>query len=222
MKKVFVMVMVACAMTLASCDGGNSSTSENDSTAVEAAEATEAAVNQDLEDIQGEIEEGIATGQGDAVLSSIEAYKAKIAALIKAGDTATAQKYIDKLKEYVENNKETINSVSEEVSQSATTTLADLANQIAAVPSQVKNAAEDAAEGVVNDAKEAVKSKVDETVENGKQAVSDAVENQKKKVNDAVNEQKQKASDAVNAQQQKANDAINKAASDVKSKLGLK
>ncbi len=212
-------------MTLASCNGGNSSTSENDSTSVEAVEGAEvkvAAVNQDLEDIQGEIEEGIATGQGDAVLSSIEAYKAKIAALIKAGDVATAQKYIDKLKEYVENNEETINSVSADVTKSAATTLADLANQIAAVPSQVKNAAENAAEGVVNDAKEAVKSKVDETVENGKQAVNDAVENQKKKVNDAVNEQKQKASDAVNAQQQKANDAINKAANDVKSKLGLK
>ncbi len=221
MKKVFVLVAVACAMTLASCNGGNSGTSENDSLAVESAEAGEAAVNQELEDIKGEIEEGIATGQADAVISSIKVYKEKITALIMAGDTATAQKYIDDLNSYVVNNKETINSVSTAVSEAANTTVSDLVNQIAAVPSQVKNTAEEAAEGVVNDAKEAVKSKVDETVEAGKQQVSDAVEAQKQKASDAVNEQKQKASEAVSEQQKKANDAVNKAANDVKSKLGL-
>ncbi len=221
MKKVFVLVAVACAMTLASCNGGNSGTSENGSLAVESAEAGEAAVNQELEDIKGEIEEGIATGQADAVISSIKVYKEKIAALIMAGDTATAQKYIDDLNSYVENNKETINSVSTAVSEAANTTVADLVTQIAAVPSQVKNTAEEAAEGVVNDAKEAVRSKVDETVEAQKQQVSDAVEAQKQKASDAVNEQKKKASEAVSEQQKKANDAVNKAANDVKSKLGL-
>ncbi len=210
MKKVFVLVAVACAMTLASCNGGNSGTSENDSSAVESAEAGEAAVNQELEDIKGEIEEGIATGQADAVISSIKVYKEKITALIMAGDTATAQKYIDDLNSYVVNNKETINSVSTAVSEAANTTVADLVNQIAAAPSQVKNTAEEAAEGVVNDAKEAVRSKVDETVEA-----------QKQKASDAVNEQKKKASEAVSEQQKKANDAVNKAANDVKSKLGL-
>ncbi len=218
MKKVFVLVAVACAMTLASCNGGNSGTSENGSLAVESAEA---AVNQELEDIKGEIEEGIATGQADAVISSIKVYKEKIAALIMAGDTATAQKYIDDLNSYVVNNKETINSVSTAVSEAANTTVADLVNQIAAAPSQVKNTAEEAAEGVVNDAKEAVRSKVDETVEAQKQQVSDAVEAQKQKASDAVNEQKKKASEAVSEQQKKANDAVNKAANDVKSKLGL-
>jgi len=221
MKKVFVLVAVACAVTLASCNGGNSGKGENDSTCVESAEVDEPAVNQELEDIKGEIEEGIASGQPDVVISSIKVYKEKIASLIKAGDTATAQKYIDELNSYVEDNKETINSVSATVSEVANTTVADLVNQIAAVPSQVKNTAEEAAEGVVNDAKEAVKTKVDETVEGAKQKASDAVNEQKQKVSDAVNEQKQKAGDAVSEQQKKANDAVNKAASDVKSKLGL-
>ena len=221
MKKVFVLVAVACAMTLASCNGGNSAKSENDSLAVESASADEAKENQELEDIMGEIEEGVATGQADAVISSIKVYKEKIAVLIKTGDTATAQKYIDKLNAYVENNKETINSVGTAVSEAAGTTVTDLVNQIAAVPSQVKNTAEEAAEGVVNDAKEAVKTKVDETVEGAKQKASDAVSEQKQKASDAVNEQKKKASEAVSEQQKKANDAVNKAASDVKSKLGL-
>ena len=210
MKKVFVLVAVACAVTLASCNGAGSAKGEKDSVAVESVETAEAQVNQELEDIMGEIEEGVATGQADAVISSIKVYKEKIAVLIKTGDTATAQKYIDKLNAYVENNKETINSVGTAVSEAAGTTVTDLANQIAAVPSQVKNTAEEAAEGVVNDAKEAVKTKVDETVEGAKQ-----------KAGDAVNEQRKKASDAVSEQQKKANDAVNKAASDVKSTLGL-
>ncbi len=202
MKKLFVMVMVACGMTLVSCSGGSSSSSENDSDSVAVQvedEAGAAKVNQDLEDIEGEIEEGVASGQGDAVLSSIAAYKAKIQALIKAGDVATAQKYIEKLNNFIKENQETINSVGSGVAESATNTVADLLNQVAAIPSDVSQTAKEVGENVVSETKEAAT----------------------QKVNDVVEEGKAKTQEAVDAQKKKASDAIDKAASDVKGKLGL-
>ncbi len=192
--------MAVCGMTLVSCSGGNSSSSDADSVTVEAEEVPEAAkVNQDLEDIEGEIEEGVASGQADAVLSSIAAYKAKIQALIKAGDAATAQKYIDKLNDFVKENQETINSLGSGVSESATKTVTELVEQVTAIPSNVSQTAKEVGEEVVSETKEAATQKVNEVVEEGKT----------------------KTQEAVDAQKKKASDAIDKAASDVKGKLGL-
>jgi len=205
MKKIYLAVMATAVFMLSACNGTSTSNqSDVDSTAVEEI------VDNDLQDLLGEISANVEAGDVDALSSSIEAFNARIQALINAGNGATVKKYLDAFTSYVETNKEEISNISADVAEKAQTTVSDLATKAANLPTEIAEEAQEAAEGIV-----------DEAVETVTQAADDAKAAAEEKANEAVEEAKQKTNEAIDAQQQKANDAINKAADDVKGKLGL-
>lgn len=206
MKKTLVMVMAAAAISFTSCVNGNKATATDETDSIK----VNAVIDNDLEDLLSEISGGVEALDGDALESSIEAFKARIQALINAGNGEVAQKYIDAFKQYVETNKEQITAISTEATEEAETTLADLVQKAANLPKEVVGTAKTAAEGIANDAVD----KVNEEVEKAKTEAAD-------KANEAVDKTKGKANDAIDEQQKKANDAVNKAADDVRNKLGL-
>lgn len=207
MKKILVIVYVALAATFCACTNSNTSAnSDQDTTAVD----VNAIVDQDLAELIEEISADVEAQDADALQSSIEAFKARIQALINAGNGAVAEKYLLALKDYLETNKTEVEAISATVTESAETSIASLVEKLANLPVDVAQTANEAAENVVNATIDKAQVKAD--------AVKSDIEN---KTNEAIDAQKQKANDAIDAQQQKANDAINKAADDVKKQLGL-
>ncbi|MCQ2111787.1 MAG: hypothetical protein MJY95_00400 [Bacteroidaceae bacterium] len=199
MKKIFVAIMAIAAVAFSSCTNFSEKTEETvcDSTEV-CEEVNEEAVAQ-LDELVTEIADGVEAEDANAVKSSIDYLKAKIQEFINAGDKATAQKYIDALKNCVESNKAKIAAISPELATAAETTVSDVVAKIAGVPAEVANEATEVAAEVANDAKAAAEAKVEETK-------AAAVE---------------KANEAIDNQKAKANEAIDKAANDLKGKLGL-
>lgn len=199
MKKIFVAIMAIAAVAFSSCTNFSEKTEETtcDSTEV-VVEENEEAIAQ-LDELVTELADGVEAEDANAVKGSIDYLKAKIQEFINAGDQATAQKYIDALKNCIENNKAKIAAISPELATAAETTVSDVVAKIAGVPAEVANEATEAAAEVANEAKAAAEAKVEETK-------AAAVE---------------KANEAIDEQKAKANEAIDKAAKDLKGKLGL-
>lgn len=212
MKKILVMVMAVAAISFAACTGETKGGEEaTDSLAtIEVAEASA------QEDVQA-LTEGVEAQDADALKITLETMRVKIQKLIEAGDVAAAQKYLDVIKAFVEQNKVQIETVSPEVAQSAETTVADLVTKLVALPGNVAEHAEGAATEVV----EAGKAKVEETKAAVVDAANEQVEAGKAKVAEQVEAGKSKANQAIEEHQKKANDAIDKAANDLKNNLGL-
>ena len=208
MKKLSVIVSVALATTFCACT--NSSTSANSDQDTMTTAEVDAIVDEDLSELLDEIAGDVEAQDADALQSSIEAFKARIQALINAGNDAVAQKYLESLQGFLTTNKEQVAAISTTVAESAETTVENLVQKMANLPLDVAKTAQDAAEDVAN----AAVNKANETVNAAKTEAET-------KAKEAVEAQKQKANDAIDAQQQKANDAINKAADDVKKQLGL-
>ncbi len=204
MKKIIVMVAVAIAFTatFCACNGSTSANTDQDSTSTD----VEAIVDEDLNELIEEITADVEAKDAPALQSSIEAFKARIQALINAGNVEVAQKYLQSLQDFLETNKEEVTAISSTVAESTELTIADLVQKAANLPLDVAESATDAAEGVVDAAADAT------------EAAKKEAEN---KANEAVEAQKQKANEAIEAQKQKANEAIDKAADDVKKSLGL-
>ena len=205
MKKIIVLVAVTFAIsaTFCACNGSTSANTDQDSTATEDIEAI---VDEDLNELMEEITADVEAKDAPALQSSIEAFKARIQALINAGNVEVAQKYLQSIQEFLLTNKEEVTAISSTVAESADASIADLVQKVAALPLDVAEGATEAAEGVAN----AAVDKANETVEATK-AAADA----------AQTEAKNKANEAIDAQKQKANEAIDKAADDVKKSLGL-
>lgn len=216
MKKIIVLATMTIAISAIFCACNGSTSANTDQDSKETADV-EAIVDEDLNELMGEISADVEAKDASALQSSIEAFKARIQALINAGNGEVAQKYLQSLQEFIETNKEEVTAISATVAESADASIADLVQKVAALPLDVAEGATKAAEGVAN----AAADKANEAVEATKAAAEAAKTDAENKANEAINAEKQKANEAIDAQKQKANDAVNKAAEDVKKSLGL-
>ncbi len=181
MNKIFVMAMAASAMIFVACNGSSTPKVE-DSDSVK----VEVAVDQDLEDILGEIEEDVKAKDPKAVLSSIDAYKIRIQKLIGLGKSETAKKYINALQSYVESNKSSLESVSSAVAESAMTTVTDLIDNFDDLPVEVQNAAQSVAKKISTSAVETGKTQIESAKAAAKSKADEVVESAKAKANDFI------------------------------------
>lgn len=197
MKKIFMFVMAAVAMTFASC--GNKTEGDvatEDSLSID----TIATIDAEQDPVQA-LTAAVEAGDASKITELINQAGEKLQSL--TGEEAKTYAY--QLQKFVEENKEKLEAVSV-----STTTLSDLVNAVTNLPetaTDAANAAADAAKAdaqkVADDAKAAAQQKAEEVK-------AAAVQ----KTNEAVNTAAQKASNA-------ANNAIDKAAADAKKSLGI-
>ena len=176
MKKILVIVTVALATTFCACTNSSTSTNSNEDTLT--AEAADAIVDEDLSQLLDEIAGDVEAQDADALQSSVEAFKARIQALINAGNVSVAQKYLESLKGYLVTNKEQVEAISATVAESAETTVESLVQKVANLPSDVAKTAQDAAEDIAN----AAVNKANETVELLKKLLMQPRRKQKQKL----------------------------------------
>lgn len=197
MKKIIVCAIAIMALAFAACgnkQGGNRN-AEADSTANAVVEGDE--IEAMTSDLKAKLDAKDSKGFSEAVAS----VKQKIDELVKAGKVEEAKAYASKVKQFVDENAETIKSVA-----NGNETISDIVNTISALPTNAESAVDAAGEAVKSDAENAVKS------------AKDAAETKATEAKEAV---KQKANDAVENAKQKTNDAVDKAASKALNKLGL-
>lgn len=210
MRKLFVCAIAFAALAMTSCgnkQSGNAAPTDSiaDTTVVAAdSEEGDAVANE----MKSKLEAGDANGLNTVVAQA----KAKIDELVKEGKVEEAKAYASKVKQFVDENAETIKQLT-----GGNETISTIVSTISSLPSSAEdavNAAGDAvksdAENAVNAAKDAAETKVNEAKDAAKQ-----------KVDEAKDAAKQKATDEVNKAKQKANDEVNKAANKALNKLGL-
>ncbi len=205
MKKIILFSFVVAALALASCGNksdANAEGSENDSTAVDPTEV--------IGDMKTMLDANNAEGFNEIVSTTQE----KIESLMKEGKVEEAQAYASKLKEFIDENAETIKSVA-----GNDETVNSIINTISNIP----ESASESLKEIEGDVKDKIENAAEDAVEDVKQEIEGAVEDAKQKANEAVEDAKQKASDAVdNAVEdakKKTNNAINDAASKLKGKF---
>lgn len=204
MKKFFVLVVAACAMTFVSCGNKNAQQGESAEAQTEIA-ASEA----DLENATTELAAQLAAGDVNKFQEAIEAAKTKVAELLQ-NNPELAKEYLSKVQDFLKENAEKIKSV-----------VGDNAVVSTAVSSLVDTSADDiisSLQGVLGNVEEAANDKVDEA----KQAVEDKANELKEAANDKVEEAKQQAADKVNEAAQKANEKVNETADKLLKGTGLK
>jgi len=194
MKKIFVLIMAAAAISFTACDGN-----KTEGAAAEDSLATDTVAT--VADPVAALTEAVQTGDPATI---VEALKTATNDIVNLSDEQKAE-YTSKLKAFVEEHKDKLEEIA-----AGNATLAGLVSTIKELPTSATDAATDAVDAAKADASEAV--------ENVKDAASEKAEEVKaaaeKKVNDAVNDATQKATDA-------ASDAIDKAAEKTKKSLGL-
>lgn len=208
MKKVFVLVCAMATIAFTSCNS-NSTSSDVECDSISTDSTACVNVDKQIESLSAFVD----AKDGDGLQSKIDEIKTQIQKMIDEGKIDEAKKYSEAFKQFIEENKEKINSFSPAICEIATNAANQADEIVASVTSAVgstvksaKDAAVDATEDVVsaaqtkaNEAKDAANAKVQE-------------------VQDKANEKVQEAQDKA---KNKANDAIDKAAGDIKNKLGL-
>lgn len=204
--------MAFAALTFTSCGNKQSANTDSaDSIADTTAVATDSAASEAeslASDMQAKLEANDASGFNEIVASA----KQKIDELIQEGKVEEAKAYASKVKQFIDDNAETIKQVT-----NGDETVSSLVNTITSLPSNAEDAVDAAGEAVKSDAQNAVNT-AKEAAEN---KVNEAKEAAKQKANDEVDKAKQKANDEVDKARQKANNEVNKAANKALDKLGL-
>lgn len=222
MKKVFVLVCAMAALTFTSCNSGSTSNDvECDSVSVEAeVDSIGAEADEQIESLSALVD----IEDADGLKTKIEEIKGNIQKLIDEGKVEEAQKYSAAFKQFVDANKEKINSVSPTLGEIATNA-ANHADEISnAAVAAVGAAVDGAKETAVNTKDEVVaagKAKVQETRDAANAKIQEAQDKAVEKVQDAQNKAAEKVQNAQDNAKNKANQAIDKAAGDLKNKLGL-
>jgi len=200
MKKILVCAMTLMALTFAACGNkqsanvGSEDSAAVDTTAVSGiAEEAEALAS----DLKAKLEANDSKGFNDIV----ESAKQKIDELVKEGKVEEAKAYASKVKQFVDENAETIKQVT-----NGNATINSIVDAIKDLPSNAEEAVDAAGNAVKSDAENAV------------QSVKDAADT---KVKEVKEDTKAKANEAVDNAKKKANDAVDKAASKALNKLGL-
>lgn len=214
MKKLFIMVCAAAALT--ACGGKQApsasdvvaDTVENTAADTTAAAATEAggAAASAAASVTSALEKNLSSADAKSLKQTVADAKETYDKLVKEGKTEEAAAYASKIKEYVNQNADAIKKVA-----SGDVTVTELINGFVNLPSSVKQSAADAKNAVNADANQAkagakaaaaaAKSKVESDVKATEAAAKAAAAAK-------VEEGKQKVRDAAN---KKVNDVLNKA-----------
>ena len=197
MKKIFVLVAAVAAMTFVSCGNTSNNNEGVDSTLVEVIEDESA----DFEGMKAGLLEQLQAGDASAFQEKLAQVQAYIQELINGGKLEVAQQYAQQLKQFISDNKETIEQLT-----GNNETISGLIEKIEALPTD----ALDALKGAASDMEDAAKGAVDDV----KDAAADVAKNAKDAATDAAN-------NAVDQAKDKAAGAIDDAAEAAKKKLGL-
>ena len=221
MKKLFIMVCAAAALT--ACGGKQApsasdvvaDTVENtaaDTTAAAAAEADGAAASA-AASVTSALEKNLSSADAKSLKQTVADAKETYDKLVKEGKTEEAAAYASKIKEYVNQNADAIKKVA-----SGDVTVTKLINGFVNLPSSVKQSAADAKNAVNADANHAkAGAKAAETAAKAAAAAAKSKVESDVKATEAaakaaaaakVEEGKQKVRDAAN---KKVNDVLNKA-----------
>lgn len=213
MKKLFFMVLAACAICLTSCDPKKAQTEATES-------ESETVASADLENATAELAAELESGDVNKFQEALNAAQAKVAELVE-NDPETAQLYLEKVQSYLKENTEKIKEV---------------VGDNALVSTAVNTLIETPAESVINNLKaaassveEAATDKVDELKEQAQQqneeakaAVDQKVQETKAAAEQKVEETKQAAASKVNEGANKINEKVNEGADKLLKGAGLK
>lgn len=246
MKKIFVLAIAACALTLSSCGNKTQKAAPADSTNVETTDSAKAnalsgETKTTVDNITAQLLNDVKSGDKTKVISSLANLETIYKNLVDAGKLDEAKSYGSAIQAFVNEHATEIKNVA-----SGNTTIADLINGIANLPTTAEATADEAKKAVTSDvtslaspviakgatavatAKEAANlvENAPTTVKNTAQTVANqAVESAKteaeNKANEAVNKASEKAQKSVEKAQKKANDAVNNAANKALKGLGL-
>ena len=180
MKKVFMMAMLALAVSFTSC--GNKAAQDDPTGATEV-----------IENMRSQLDAGDVT----QFQTALQTVKEKVAQLLKE-NPETAKEYLTKVQNFLKENADKVKAVvgdneavsgvvSSLVDMPAESVISNLQNAIGSVQEAGQQAVDDtqeAVEGVANDVKDAAEAQVEEA----KQKAADEVNKAADKVNQKVNE----------------------------------
>jgi hypothetical protein len=238
MKKILFLAAAVAAMTFAAC--GNKSQSaapaadsaQSDSVAAVDTASLAPEAKAALGALTLQLQKAVESKDPKAVTTALANLEATYKTLVNTGNLEDAKTYGSAIKQFVSESADSIKQIA-----SGNTTIAELVNGIANLPTTAETTAEQAkaavSEDVVNLASSAIAkgASAKATAETAAAALKNApataasvasaaattaVEtaktNAENKVNEKVNETKEKANDAVNKAANKANEAVNNAA----------
>jgi hypothetical protein len=238
MKKILFLAAAVAAMTFAAC--GNKSQSaapaadsaQSDSVAAVDTASLAPEAKAALGALTLQLQKAVESKDPKAVTTALANLEATYKTLVNTGNLNDAKTYGSAIKQFVSENADSIKQIA-----SGNTTIAELVNGIANLPTTAETTAEEAkaavSEDVVNLASSAIaqgasakataeaaaaalKNAPATAASVASAAATTAVEtaktNAENKVNEKVNETKEKANDAVNKAANKANEAVNNAA----------
>ena len=200
MKKIYLMVACVLAMSMSACGSKtNANVAEEDSLELD----TEAVLDEPItvQQAVGLMGEKLQAGDTQGVLDVVNQVKADIEKAIAEGDVEAAAKYASQIKEFVDANKDKLESLNLEE-----TSLQGLVDMVKGLPGQAQGTADAAAAAVQADANAAG--------EAAKAAAQQAVEEAKAKAAAEAEAAKQKAAE-------EASKAIDNAAAGLKKKMGI-
>ena len=211
MRKMFTFAIAVAAISMASCGGKTTATSDPDSLAFEAVAEAEETPSEAAQGIVVLLQEQLKNADAEQIKAIGATVAEKVAEFIAKGDEKAAQTYTTVINNFISENAEKLKEIG------AASTISDALATVVNLPAGISEAAKKAAEGAGTE--------VDAQVEAAKQqveAAKAAVEAAPEAVKDAV---KAKAEEAAEAAKQQANEAANKAIDDAaaaaKKKLGL-
>lgn len=239
MKKIALMALTVIAFTFASCGNktaNNTTATDSDSVAV-LSDTAQATVN----NLTGELQKALNAKDSQGTIVSLANLETIYKNLVDAGKLDEAKTYGTAIKEFINNNAETIKTVA-----AGNTTIASLVEGIKNLPTTATATAEEAKSAVATDvvnlasptiakgvtavataeaAAEAVKNAPATVKEAATAAANTAVESAKtaaeNKANEAVTNAQNKANEEVNKAAEKANKKVNEATSKALKGLGL-
>lgn len=239
MKKIIFMVIAAVAITFASCGNKTATpveTADSDSVAALSEESQTTFNN-----LTAELQKALKANNSEGTIASLATLQTIYKNLVDSGKLDQALSYGTAIKNFINENAETIKNVA-----SGNATIASLVEGIKKLPTTAATTAEEAKNAVAADvvnlaspavakgataiataeaATEAIKNAPATVKEAAATAANNAVENAKtnveNKVNEKVTEAQTKANDAVNKAAEKANENVNKAKEKALKGLGL-
>ncbi len=212
MKKVFLMAMAAIAFIFAGCENKKTSPNDNqaDTTIVmdESADAT-------ADSLTSELDTQLSQNNTDAIQATLTSLQNKYAELVASGKLETAQAYVGKIQQFLNDNAEKIKAAAVN-----NPSIAALVSGIQNLPTTAEATAEQAEEAVKNNAKDMMKKAehgTNQAIDKAKQEATKATDNANAKMNEA----KDKAGKALDKSAEEANKKVNQARGQIRKGLGL-
>ena len=199
MKKLFIMLMAAIAMSFASCGNKNA----------QSADANEAETISETENVTADLAAQLDAGDVNKFQEALNEAQAKAAELMKE-NPEEAKAYLESVQSYLNENIEKVKEVVGDNAIVAATVTALVETPAESILNNLQN--------VVNEAESAAEAKNEEM----KQAAENQVNAAKQAANDKANEAKQAAANKVNEGAQKVNDKVNEGADKLLKGAGLK